>query len=28
VTLAERMAGRGHAVSLIVLRDRQPHEYA
>ena len=27
VTLAERMAGRGHAVSLIVLRDRQPHEW-
>lgn len=27
VTLAERMAARGHAVSLIVLRDRQPHEW-
>jgi glycosyltransferase involved in cell wall biosynthesis len=27
VTLAERMAARGHAVSLIVLRGRQPHEW-
>ena len=27
VTLAERMAARGHAVSLIVLNGRQPHEW-
>jgi len=27
VTLAERMAARGHVVSLIVLRGRQPHEW-
>jgi len=27
VALAERMAVRGHAVSLIVLRGRQPHEW-
>jgi glycosyltransferase involved in cell wall biosynthesis len=27
VALAERMAARGHAVSLIVLRGRQPHEW-
>jgi glycosyltransferase involved in cell wall biosynthesis len=27
VALAERMVARGHAVSLIVLRDRQPHEW-
>jgi len=27
VTLAERMMARGHAVSLIVLRGRQPHEW-
>jgi len=27
VTLGERMAARGHAVSLIVLRGRQPHEW-
>lgn len=27
VTLAERIAARGHAVSLIVLRGRQPHEW-
>ncbi|MFY9855096.1 MAG: glycosyltransferase, partial [Terracidiphilus sp.] len=27
VALAERMAARGHVVSLIVLRSCQPHEW-
>ncbi len=27
LALAERMAARGHVVSLIVLRDSQPHEW-
>ena len=27
LALAERMAARGHAVSLVVLRSRQPEEW-